>query len=426
MPNWMSCFIYNVAVYIYNREIFTKRREHSDSEFFSDEQLDDLQTKKLRALLHHAKNSSSYYATVLKEIDVQSFTVAMISELPVLSKEVLRARTKEICSSKYNKSELIKSETSGSTGDAFIFYRDKKWDASHRAAIWRGMNQHGVEPWERNLYLWGFVFNPLTRLKLMFLDGLQNRFRIFQISNSEIRKKFKKISTVKYISGYSSVISMLAYLVEENNLSFSRLKMVKGTSEKIYASYQDRALRAFGMPIISEYGAAETGIISFTCPEGKDHTIRENVIVESVEGKAVVTNLESFSMPIIRLELGDYIELGNEECACGRHTQIIQDVIGRVGVTIVGAEREYPSLTLYYIFKELALSHGVLLSYQGYQSEAARLTLRIFEKEGEFDPLLVERVAKKYLPDLEIFVELGSLDNRDKKVRDFVSLIGSE
>ena len=73
------------------------------------------------------------------------------------------------------------------------------------------------------------------------------------------------------------------------------------------------------------------GIISYTCPAGNDHVIRENVIVEVVGGRAVITNLNSFSLPIIRYELGDYIELCNQTCSCGRHSQIVTDIMGRVG-----------------------------------------------------------------------------------------------
>ena len=43
----------------------------------------------------------------------------------------------------------------------------------------------------------------------------------------------------------------------------NNIKMVKGTSEKIYESYQEEIQKAYGCRIISEYGATESGIIAF-------------------------------------------------------------------------------------------------------------------------------------------------------------------
>lgn len=62
--------------------------------------------------------------------------------------------------------------------------------------------------------------------------------------------------------------------------------------------------KAFGAKIISEYGAAESGLIAYECPEcGNMHINMENVIVEESEGEIVVTNLLSRSFPIIRYKL---------------------------------------------------------------------------------------------------------------------------
>lgn len=63
------------------------------------------------------------------------------------------------------------------------------------------------------------------------------------------------------------------------------------------------------------------------------HINMENVILEEVNGEAVVTNLLSRSFPIIRYKLGDYIKLAPEsfKCKCGRAHPVLLDVLGRVG-----------------------------------------------------------------------------------------------
>lgn len=421
--SFIYSIIYFLGVFFINSRVLKRRTELKKTEFFSEVELNCLQTVKLRKLLTHAKTSCEYYSEILAKVDTENFNLDDLVTLPVLSKTTLRKNTNALYSTAFCLDDLIESETSGSTGEAFIFYRDKDWDASHRAAIWRGLNQHNVQPWDRNLYLWGFFFDSKSILKMRFFDFFQNRFRLFQIDRDEIKANLNKIKGVKYVSGYSSVIDTLLRIVEDSNLSFPNIKLLKGTSEKIYSSYQKRAKRVLGISIVSEYGAAETGIIAFTCPEGKNHTIRENVIVECLDGRAVITNLESFSLPIVRFELGDYIELVNQDCPCGRHPQIVKDVLGRVGASIVGRSKEYPSLTLYYIFKELALFHGVMLSYQGVQSEKGVLKLLIFDKLESNQYSLLMDVGKKYLPDLDLVIEQGMMDDRKSKTIDFISTI---
>ena len=413
--------IYLTGILFVNPLIFKRYSDLKKTEFYSDDALDNMQQRKLQKLISHAKQHSPYYSESLRDIDVSSITLKNLERLPILTKDDLRNCSDEIHSTNFLKSDLIKSETSGSTGDPFVFYRDKQWDAAHRAAIWRGIEQHGVRPWNRNLYLWGFIFDKKSTRKIRALDYLQNRFRIFQITKSELKKNLPKLKHVHFVSGYSSVIDSLVKLIEETNTRLPKLKMLKGTSEKIYPSYQSRAKRVLGIPIVSEYGAAETGIISYSCTEGINHTVRENVIVECVDGRAVITNLESYSMPIIRFDLGDYIEIDEVQCKCGRHSQVITEILGRVGKSIFGVSKEYPSLTLYYIFKDLALLHDVMLSYQAIQSAKGKLQLLIFDNLINVDVELIKIISKKYLPDVEIEIVQGSADERDAKLKDFVS-----
>jgi phenylacetate-CoA ligase len=426
MSNILAKLIYLAGIFMVNPLIYRHRLQLRATEFYSDEKLDRLQIQKLKLLLRHAKSYSPYYRDILTGINIENITLKDMSMIPLLTKETLRDQDERIYTRKFSFSMLIKSETSGSSGDAFVFYRNKSWDAAHRAAIWRGINQHSVQPWDHNLYLWGFVFDRKSKFKIRILDFLQNRFRIFQINTDELIKNLPKIRKVKFISGYSSVINSLVGLLDKSQLRIPNLKMIKGTSEKIYPSYQKRAKRILGLPIVSEYGAAETGIISFTCPSGINHTVRENVIVESVDGRAVVTNLESFSMPIIRLDLGDYIDLDRVSCDCGRHSQVVNDVMGRVGAAIYGRVNQYPSLSLYYIFKDLALIHNTTLSYQGVQNTKGKLVLLIFDEPSSFDAKVIQDVANKYLPDVDVEVCLGDYEARHAKLKDFVSNVISD
>lgn len=84
----------------------------------------------------------------------------------------------------------------------------------------------------------------------------------------------------------------------------------------------------------------------------------------------IVTNLFSHSFPIIRYKLGDYIELDyNTKYPCGRKHPILKEIKGRVGKNIYGNKNIYPSLTLYYVFKNLTKALGYEVDYQVIQEK---------------------------------------------------------
>jgi len=296
-----------------------------------------------------------------------------------------------------------------------------------RAAVFRGYSWHGVAPWERNGYFWGYNLDPAKRRWVRLLDFLQNRFRVFSYEEATIGRFAAKLRRAKSLEGYSSMIYETAKIVNRQGWAgLFDLKMVKGTSEKIFDAYQDEAMRAFGRKIISEYGSAEAGLIAFECPEGAMHLASENVILEEIDGEAIVTNLCSRAFPIIRYRQGDAVRLDAQtRCACGMAHPIVSEVLGRVGKTVYGRRGKYPSLTFYNIFKNLGLDHGLKLAYQAIQDEPGRLALRIEQRlDGEACRLLDRELRKYFGDDLNITVrDAQQIRAEGAKIRDFISRV---
>lgn len=82
-------------------------------------------------------------------------------------------------------------------------------------------------------------------------DFLLNRFRIFSYKDAEIKRFAKKLKYATYLEGYSSMIYEVAKLINRNKLGPFNLKMIKGTSEKIFDSYQQEAINAFGKKLLA-------------------------------------------------------------------------------------------------------------------------------------------------------------------------------
>lgn len=422
-------YIYLLGVFAHNRRIYNNYKFMKKSEKWSLNKLREYQFTKFKELISYAYDNSEYYRKKFDDHHLNLQDIAKLKDiqlLPILTKEELLLNLKQIqiinCGEK-----VVLSETSGSTGKPIVFYRNKDWDAWHNAAVYRGYSWHGVQPWENSGYLWGYNIAPSKRFKVKMLDALQNRFRLFTYNDKEVSSFLKKLRKASYLEGYSSMIYEIAKAINSRNQSEQiKLKMIKGTSEKIFDVYQIEAKKAFGKKIVSEYGCAEGGIIAFECNYGNMHINMETVIVESDQNEIILTNLVSKSFPVIRYKLGDYIEVDDKtKCDCGMAHPIIKEVTGRVGKNIYGYNNKYPSLTLYYVFKNLALNDNVVINYQAVQYEAGKLMLYIEETIDCSQQYSIDKEFKKYFDnDLTVtIVQQVGRDNYTEKRKDFISMI---
>jgi phenylacetate-CoA ligase len=412
-----------------NPSIFHHFSELKKTENLSFDQLKELNENRLMEICRFAYIHSPFYKKRFSEIgfDPQNnWSLEAFRKIPPVQKRELIDFNQEI----HAPSDLFKKtffvETSGTSGEILTFFRDESWDSFNRAAIWRGYSWFGANPWDRKLYFWGYNTAPLKRLKLRLMDFLVNRFRLFDYDPDKLKKLLPKLKDVTIIEGYSSMIYELANLIADTHPQFDKLKLVKGTSEKVFPHYQPIAKQVYGMAIANEYGSTESGIIAFECPNGNMHINMEGVFVERdpEDGGIMVTNLQSFSFPSIRYKLGDQVELAEDtfRCTCGMESPVILEVTGRIGKKIFGKEQIYPSLTLYYIFKNIYFNQDKTIDFQAHQFEKGKLEIWIKEPVTEAIQVLVLTEAAKYFSDIEVvLVENHDFRQQSGKLRDFVS-----
>lgn len=429
----LNKIIYGIGTCIYNKDVIAKYKFLKETEKWSLESLQDYQYQKCKEILEIAYNESKYYKRKFDNVGVKpsDFTcLEDIKKFPIVEKQELKMYTNDIqLNTKHEK--LRVARTSGSTGEPLVFKRNAEWDASNRAAMFRGYSWHDVNPWDKNGYFWGYDIDKLNKNKTKLLDFLQNRFRMFSYEDKELVGFIKKLERATYLEGYSSAIYETAKMINNRGVDktkFSKLKMIKGTSEKIFDKYQEEVKRAFGMKIISEYGATESGMIAFECKFGNMHIAMENVLVEVVDNEIVVTNLVSRSFPIIRYKLGDYVEIDlQSKCNCGMEHPIIKNIVGRVGNVIYGYENKYPTFMLYYIFRNMS-NQGIILNYQFIQEEKGKMILKIESKLSEYEKNKLQiEIIKYFKDDVEVIIEDESIIKRENgKFKDFLSRIKNE
>lgn len=424
----MRKFIYDFFENLRNPSLRADLTFLEKSDYWSYAELKKYQEKKFLELVHFSLDYNPYYQRVLGELNLSKNDFKSIDDLqkiPLIDKKQLMELNDEL-HSQYKFKKTFVASSSGSTGESLYFTRNEEADSFTRAVIKRGYSWYGVHPADYNIYFWGFNFSLKKKVKTKFQDFLQNRRRIFSYSKRELNAFSKKLGRAKYIQGYSSMIYEMAKYVKENDSPRPQnLKLIKGTSEKILAKYNLLIQEVFGLKMISEYGAAESGIIAFECPDGHMHIAMESVILEVIDKEVVVTNLHLKSFPIIRYKLGDYVKLAPEyyKCSCGRNSPIILEIEGRVGKKIMGKEGSYPSLSIYNIIKNLSKIERLDLIYQVVQNQKGVLDVFVMHFLDDKQKSKVVKEFKKYFNediDINIYIKETQFEFTGKKV-DFVS-----
>lgn len=422
--------VWRLGVSQRNPSLMTIYRLLKRSEAYTRQQLKELQLQKLKETLVFAKKYSPFYSRHFAKAGfdpvIDFNCIADLTKIPAIDKSDLLEYNSDI-HTRFSFRRIFKSETSGTSGQVLKFDKDEYWDSFNRASIMRGYSWYGVRMWDRNGYFWGYNIDPRKRVKIRFQDMLQNRFRMFSYEEEEVRRFAAKLKSAVYLSGYSSMIYEVARVInrQQPDTGHYRLKMVKGTSEKIFDTYHSEVKKAFGLKIVSEYGAAESGIIAFECPHGNMHLNMEGVFAEEENGEIVVTNLVARSFPVIRYRLGDYVSFapGDFVCPCGMAHPVLESVTGRVGKRIQGINNNYPSLTFYYVFKNLALEHQLELNYQAHQQEKGKLTILVEQALTDAHKALIQKEITKYF-DTDIVATVKDrevLHHKNGKLIDFIS-----
>jgi phenylacetate-CoA ligase len=333
--------------------------EHS--QWWPPEELLEQQLRQASRVVEHARRTTPFYSECLDglEFGPEPLTLEQFRALPTLDKETIQRAGPAMFSESTPPSHggIVSLSTSGSsgrptqvraTGLSCLFLmahtlRDHLWqrrDFSGSMLAFRSVSNatdEGRSPgWVRGMVTgpsWAVdITRPVGELLDILIEEDPDYLQVHPYTLGALLDRSEAIGAVPW-----------------------RLREIRSFGEVLEPSIRRRSLEQWGVPISDVYATEECGPVALQCPESGDlHVQSESTLVEVLDdagnpcgpgtiGRVHVTPLHNFAMPMIRLELGDLVEVGGP-CPCGRGLPTLRRVLGRTRqlVRLPGGVRVHP------------------------------------------------------------------------------------
>jgi phenylacetate-CoA ligase len=368
------------------------------------------------------------------------------NSIPVMTKRDLQQPLVERLSSGFTLKNIYVNKTSGSSGDPFIFAKDRfchamTWSVIENRFGWYGLDFNK----SRQARFYGIPLDKKGYYKERFKDVLsrRTRFSVFDLTDLAFEKHLKKFQSIKfdYINGYTSAIVQFAKFLERKNLVLTSicptLKACAVTSEMLFENDKELMETWFGVPVINEYGASELDLIAFQNPMGEWQINNETLFVEILdeqnktlplgnEGRIVITSLYNKAHPFIRYDIGDVGALSKNS---NIKKPLLQKLLGRTNdIAILPSGKKAAGLTFYYITKSIIEDDGNVKEFVIEQLKLDTFKILYVSVEQLSEPK-IDRIKAEMETYLEkglriIFERQGHIQrSKSGKLKQFSSLI---
>ena len=371
-------------------------RQISREPFVSSEEVESSQLRRLSDLLSHAEQHVPYYRDLLKSLkitsrDIRSFSD--FSQLPVLTKEIVRDRWRDLVREDVPLESLSKHYSGGSTGVPLTFYRDKEYMDASEAGTFRNFAQAGWRPGEMIAFFWGSNerIQQMSRTQFELRQRLRRMYQFdpFHSGTDQLREwldRWRSLDATIAL-GYSSTVARFAQFIESSGVKVEPLRGVFTTAEKLYGPQREVIERVFGCRAFDCYGSSEVQNIAAECPAGSMHINADYVYLESDENPGaadaapfLVTSLKNYAMPFIRYRNEDCGSALEGRCGCGNNFPLMRLNVARVSDNFV-----FPDGKVVHgeFFTHLMYGSSGIDTFQFHQTSPDHITLWIVPGEGD-------------------------------------------
>ena len=337
-------------------------------EFLPREEMDRLQAKHLKALVHRMYDYSQFYRERMDQARVHPDHIRGLEDaakLPFMHKRDLRDMGPDKLFLASNRELVRYHASSGTTGKPTIVGYTQNDVSNWTESVARALASAGIGPDDilQVAYTYG-----------LFTGGLGLHYSAERVGctvvpastgNSERQLDMIKRLGVTAIACTPSYLMHLGEVSERIGLDLkrdTRLRLGILGAEPWSEGMRDRMYDWLGVKGINIYGTSElSGPLWCECAQQTgmhvwaDLTLAEVVDPDTGErlgpgerGELVITMLQKEAVPIIRYRTGDMTSLETEKCGCGRHHPRLGRITGRVddmliirGINVFPSQIEY-------------------------------------------------------------------------------------
>ena len=268
--------------------------------------------------------------------------------MPILSKETLRKRARDLLTKNPPPKRTINFKSSGTTGTPTEIFYTPKFHALELAVLQaRNLDWAGVSHGERRV-MFGvrkvcnfeqnkppfWRYSPAENMAYASIYHLSKNFLPYYID-------FLRSYKPSIIMGYPSALNTIACYALDNRYLPLAAKAVITTSETITAPVRERIESAFNCRIFDGYCAVEMCLFASQCDRGRYHVSPDVGVIEIIDsrglearpgelGEVICTGLQNTLQPLIRYRIGDVARWAvDQNCGCGRAMPILESIEGR-------------------------------------------------------------------------------------------------
>ncbi|MEZ6150013.1 MAG: hypothetical protein R3C09_07810 [Pirellulaceae bacterium] len=353
MIEWLyrQCIIPGFESGLKRRKTMRYLQELEHSQWWTRQQLEELQFQRLRSMLEHCYQHSRYFNRLWDAGGLHPSHLQSLSDFtrwPITSRETMRDCAKEIRTSLPG-TGCVRKRTGGSSGMPLEFLIDLAANERRIASSLRGYAWAGASPGTRQTHLWGMTLGAQSRMR-SWKEHIYNRYlyrrdfiNSFDVHEKETTSLVARINRYdpKIIVAYTTPLYCLARDIDQLGLKVAPPAAIIVGAEKLH-DYQRKLIeRVFAAPVFETYGSREFSLIGAECGRHQGlHLTMENLLIEVVdqdgtptpagqEGNIVVTDLFNVAMPFMRYAIGDRAIAGLEACPCGRGLPLLRKISGR-------------------------------------------------------------------------------------------------
>tara|TARA_X000000368_G_scaffold397909_1_gene367475 strand:+ start:1363 stop:2718 length:1356 start_codon:yes stop_codon:yes gene_type:complete len=368
-----KCFL-PLGDIIFGSFIYNSLKKERNYSKLNQKEIYEIQINKLKKILKHASNTCDFYAKYNYDENVSA--IENLKSYDILKKFDINKNCDYLISSQYSKKDLVKYQSSGSSGTPSKVYLSRKEQSIIRAIL--------ISWWEWNGYTIGEpIFQTGMTPNRGFIKSIKDfifstiYLDAYNFSEDTAISKLKKAKKYKSCTlfGYASSLYQLALISEKHNLNVS-FKIAMSQGDKLFDHYKSKIESEFKCKVVEDYGLNEGIMIGQKKDLPYFYYYQPNVFVEIVDkdnnpvkdgqiGRVIATKLDSFAMPLIRFDTGDLgvmlpknkypknrdLDFMLIEKIIGRNTDIIETNDGKVLIvhTFTAIFASYPQIKQFQI-----------------------------------------------------------------------------